>query len=123
MSELPYILSLKSAAHYLGISEPTLRRRIQAKSIKANKDGGYWKIKRDWLMEYQNALLKEAGHKEKGIVDNSMIEQEYVQKSENMHISQFPQETQDFIHKLCAKAILRAIRNGGYINEHEGKEG
>lgn len=41
MSELPHIMSLRSAARYLGISEPTLKRRIQAKSIKAYKDGGY----------------------------------------------------------------------------------
>lgn len=75
-------------------------------------------------MEYQNALLKETGHEEKGIVDNPMIEkQENVHKGKNMHISQFPQETQDFIHKICTKAILRAIRNGVYINEHKGKEG
>lgn len=31
-----------------------------------------------------------------------------------MHIKEFPQETQDFIHRLCAKAILRAIKNGTY---------
>lgn len=31
-----------------------------------------------------------------------------------MHIKQFPQETQDFIHDLVAKAILRAIKNGTY---------
>ncbi|MGG3307367.1 hypothetical protein ABER23_08060 [Paenibacillus lautus] len=33
-----------------------------------------------------------------------------------MHIKQFPQETQDFIHELIAKAILRAIKNGTYKN-------
>lgn len=33
-----------------------------------------------------------------------------------MHIKQFPQETQDFIHDLVAKAILRAIKNGTYKN-------
>lgn len=31
-----------------------------------------------------------------------------------MHINQFSQETQDFIHQLCANAILRAIKNGTY---------
>lgn len=31
-----------------------------------------------------------------------------------MHINQFSQETQDFIHDLLAKAILRAIKNGTY---------
>lgn len=32
-----------------------------------------------------------------------------------LHINQFPQETQDFIHELCARAIKRAILNGIYI--------
>jgi hypothetical protein len=31
-----------------------------------------------------------------------------------MHISQFPQETQDFIYELCFKAITRAIKEGKY---------
>ncbi|GIO43159.1 hypothetical protein J41TS4_29170 [Paenibacillus apis] len=31
-----------------------------------------------------------------------------------MHISQFSQEIQDFIHHLCARAILRAIKNGTF---------
>ncbi|URJ46428.1 hypothetical protein MF628_000958 [Paenibacillus polymyxa] len=31
-----------------------------------------------------------------------------------MHINMFPQETQDFIHELCAKAVLRAIKNGTF---------
>lgn len=31
-----------------------------------------------------------------------------------LHISQFPKETQDFIHQLCANAIKRAINNGTY---------
>jgi len=31
-----------------------------------------------------------------------------------MHINQFSQETQDFIHQLCANAIKRAIKNGTY---------
>ena len=36
-------------------------------------------------------------------------------KNENpKHISQFSQETQDFIHQICANAIKRAIKNGTY---------
>ncbi len=38
-----------------------------------------------------------------------------------MHINQFPQGTQDYIHELCAKAILRAIRNGTY-NTKKGQK-
>ncbi len=29
-------------------------------------------------------------------------------------IDQFPQDVQDFVHELCAKAISRAIKNGTY---------
>lgn len=41
-----------------------------------------------------------------------------------MHINQFPQETQDFIHELCANAIIRAIEEGKYKPiEEDGKNG
>lgn len=33
-----------------------------------------------------------------------------------MHINQFSQETQDFIHQLLGNAIKRAIKNGTYKN-------
>lgn len=55
--DAPHIMNLKQAALYLGVSEPTLKRRIHSKLIKAYKDGGYWKIKKEWADEYQNILL------------------------------------------------------------------
>ncbi|AIQ61831.1 hypothetical protein PSTEL_00455 [Paenibacillus stellifer] len=57
MEHIPHILTLKQAAYHLGLSEITLKRRIYAKQLKAYKDGGYWKIKREWLDEYQNNLI------------------------------------------------------------------
>lgn len=57
MQDIPHIMTLKHAAFLLGVSEITLKRRIYAKQIKAYKDGGYWKIKREWLEEYQNNLI------------------------------------------------------------------
>ncbi|MEK3788059.1 hypothetical protein [Paenibacillus sp. FSL K6-1230] len=39
-----------------------------------------------------------------------------------MHINQFPKEVQDFIHELCAKAILRAIREGKYVSVQAASE-
>ncbi len=62
MESIQQIMSLKQAARLLGLSEITLKRRIYAKQIKAYKDGGYWKIKHDWVNEYQNDLLKKAGY-------------------------------------------------------------
>lgn len=59
MLETPHMMTLKQAAHCLGISEITLKRRIYAKKIKAYKDGGYWKIKREWLEDYQNHLIEQ----------------------------------------------------------------
>ncbi|MNW47222.1 Helix-turn-helix domain protein [compost metagenome] len=60
MNDIPSIMTLKQTAVLLGISEPTLKRRIKAKQIKAYKDGGYWKIKREWAEEYQNELIKKS---------------------------------------------------------------
>ncbi|GJM72950.1 hypothetical protein HMSSN036_51660 [Paenibacillus macerans] len=57
MEEFPHIMTLKQAARFLGLSELTLKRRIYANQIKAYKDGGYWKIKREWADEYQNNLI------------------------------------------------------------------
>ncbi|AZS14579.1 helix-turn-helix domain-containing protein [Paenibacillus lutimineralis] len=106
MESIPHIMSLKQTAKFLGISEPTLKRRINAKQIRAYKDGGYWKIKREWVEEYQNNLIKE---------------QEPIPK---IHINQFSQETQVFIHQLIANAIKRAIKNGTYKGDQtEGEDG
>lgn len=107
MKEISCIMSLKQAASYLGISEPTMKRRIKSKQIKAYKDGGYWKIKKEWVIEYQNGLLKKAGVEE----DNSL---KNIKEGQGLSIEQFSQETQDFIYKLCANAIKRAIKNGEY---------
>lgn len=58
MNAAPHIMNLKQASHYLGISEPTLKRRIKEKCIKAYKDGGYWKIRKEWADEYQQTLIR-----------------------------------------------------------------
>ncbi|PYE42353.1 hypothetical protein HUB98_13305 [Paenibacillus barcinonensis] len=31
-----------------------------------------------------------------------------------MNINQFPKDVQDFIHELCAKAIIRAVKKGEF---------
>jgi len=56
------VVSVKTAAKYLGISEVTVKRRIREGKLKAYKDGGYWRIKREWLDEYQNNLIRECLH-------------------------------------------------------------
>lgn len=55
------VFNLKQAAAHLGLSEITLKRRIYAKQMKAYKDGGHWKIKQEWVEEYQNRLIEKTG--------------------------------------------------------------
>ncbi len=45
-------LSIKSCTQYSGLSESTIRRAIQAGTLKANKVGGKWLIKSKWLERY-----------------------------------------------------------------------
>lgn len=121
--DIPHIMSLKQAAFLLGISEPTMKRRINSKQIKAYKDGGYWKTKREWLLEYQNALLLKTGQYEEGSIEQNSEELLAANEAKSkMHISQFSQEIQDFIHQLCANAIIRAIENGTYKYISGGKQ-
>ncbi|WP_397346850.1 helix-turn-helix domain-containing protein [Paenibacillus polymyxa] len=59
LDRLPLVLSLRQAAQYLGLSVVTLKRRIYEKKLKAYKDGGRWKIRREWILEYETNLLSE----------------------------------------------------------------
>ncbi|WDZ57699.1 helix-turn-helix domain-containing protein [Paenibacillus polymyxa] len=59
LERLPPVLSLRQAAQYLGLSVVTLKRRIYEKKLKAYKDGGRWKIRREWILEYETNLLSE----------------------------------------------------------------
>ncbi|PWV97472.1 excisionase family DNA binding protein [Paenibacillus cellulosilyticus] len=51
-------LDVKAVADYLGISAVTVKRRIADGSLKAYKNGGYWKIKREWLIEHERSLIE-----------------------------------------------------------------
>ncbi|KAF6569045.1 excisionase family DNA-binding protein [Paenibacillus sp. EKM206P] len=59
LEQLPPVLSLRQAAQYLGLAEITLKRRIYDKKIRAYKDGWRWKIRREWILEYETNLLSE----------------------------------------------------------------
>ena len=45
-------LSIKGCTQCSGLSESTIRRAIQAGYLKANKVGGKWLIKSQWLENY-----------------------------------------------------------------------
>jgi hypothetical protein len=41
----------------------------------------------------------------------------------NKQSEDFPPDIEDFLHEICARAILRAIKNGTYIDEEEDQFG
>ena len=49
---VPIWLSIKDSVEYSGLSESSIRRAIQAGTLKANKVGGKWLIKAFWLESY-----------------------------------------------------------------------
>ena len=52
INNVPQWLSIKSCTQCSGLSESTIRRAIQAGTLKANKVGGKWLIKTSWLERY-----------------------------------------------------------------------
>ena len=49
---VPIWLSIKDSVEYSGLSESTIRRAMQSGQLKANKVGGKWLIKSEWLEKY-----------------------------------------------------------------------
>ena len=45
-------LSIKDCVKYSGLSESTIRRAMQSGQLKANKVGGKWLIRYQWLESY-----------------------------------------------------------------------
>ena len=45
-------LSIKDCVKYSGLSESTIRRAMQSGQLKANKVGGKWLIRNQWLQSY-----------------------------------------------------------------------
>ena len=45
-------LSKKDCVEYSGLRKSSIRRAIQAGTLKANKVGGKWLIKASWLEKY-----------------------------------------------------------------------
>lgn len=50
-------LDVLDAAAYLNVSKYTVINRIKQGKLKAYKQGIYWKIKREWLLEYEASLI------------------------------------------------------------------
>ena len=45
-------LSIKDCVKYSGLSESTIRRAMQSGQLKANKVGGKWLVRHQWLENY-----------------------------------------------------------------------
>ncbi|WP_342480092.1 helix-turn-helix domain-containing protein [Paenibacillus sp. FSL L8-0340] len=57
IEELKPTIDVLDAADYLNISKYTVINRIKAGELKAYKQGRCWRIKREWLLEYEGGLL------------------------------------------------------------------
>jgi excisionase family DNA binding protein len=59
LSEIPGnpTLDVKDVADYLKISVWTVKNRLRAGELKGYKQGIYWRIKREWLLEYEASLI------------------------------------------------------------------
>ena len=52
INNVPSWLSIKGCTQCSGLSDSTIRRAIQAGTLKANKVGGKWVVKALWLEIY-----------------------------------------------------------------------
>ncbi|WP_438497114.1 helix-turn-helix domain-containing protein [Paenibacillus sp. IHBB 3054] len=50
-------LDVLDAADYLKVSKYTIINRIKEGKLNAYKQGKHWKIKREWLLEYEESLV------------------------------------------------------------------
>lgn len=58
MNNLPPILTIKDAAQYLRRCTKTVERRIRFGQIKSYKEGREHRIRREWLLEYEESLIR-----------------------------------------------------------------
>lgn len=64
---LPPILTVDDVAQRHRKSMWTILRRIHDKKLKAYKDGGEWRIRREWLLEYERSLMAPALHENEAV--------------------------------------------------------
>ncbi|EJW19193.1 helix-turn-helix domain-containing protein [Paenibacillus alvei] len=57
---LPPVLTIKDAAEYFQRSTKTIRRRIKSGEIRSYKEGQEHRIRREWLLEYEQRLMEES---------------------------------------------------------------
>ncbi|BFH70646.1 hypothetical protein J27TS7_57600 [Paenibacillus dendritiformis] len=55
---LPPVLTVKDVAEYLRRSTKTIRRRIDSGEIRSYREGREHRIRREWLLEYEQQLME-----------------------------------------------------------------
>ncbi|WP_449603481.1 helix-turn-helix domain-containing protein [Paenibacillus sp. Marseille-Q9583] len=50
-------IDVLEAAAYLNVSIYTVINRIKSGKLRAYKQGNHWKIKREWLLQYETELI------------------------------------------------------------------
>ncbi|WP_430118439.1 helix-turn-helix domain-containing protein [Paenibacillus solani] len=55
--ELGPTINVVVAGQYLNVSKYTVINRIKQGKLKAYKQGIHWKIKKEWLLEYEASLI------------------------------------------------------------------
>ncbi|MCY9733122.1 helix-turn-helix domain-containing protein [Paenibacillus alvei] len=58
ITELPPVLTIKAVAEYFQRSTKTIRRRIKSGELRSYKEGQEHRIRREWLLEYEEQLIK-----------------------------------------------------------------
>ena len=53
-------LDVKDVATHLKVSVWTVKNRLRAGQLKGYKQGIYWRIKREWLLEYEASLIEQS---------------------------------------------------------------
>ncbi|MDH6675771.1 excisionase family DNA binding protein [Paenibacillus sp. LBL] len=58
--ELPAILTIQEAATHLRRCTKTVRNRIKAGKLRSFKEGQEHRIRREWLLEYEESLISKS---------------------------------------------------------------
>lgn len=58
IDSLPRVLTIKETAEYLRRSPMTIYRRIKSGELRSYKEGQEHRIRREWLLEYEQQLIE-----------------------------------------------------------------
>lgn len=56
-SDLPPVLKLNDVAKRLGRCHKTIRNRLKSGAIRSYKENNAYRIRREWLLEYEESLI------------------------------------------------------------------